>query len=105
MKRCSGPVMTRTCAAHHQGNTTSLAHLVHAVMMPTQSVTSRISMRHDPMLPTFASELVQHACSALPITAYSLIAVPSLPGTFCDPCTSTGRGLPHYCLRAVLMGA
>ena len=50
MKRCSVFVMTRTCAAHHQGNTTSLAHVVRAVTMPTQSVPSRISMRHDPML-------------------------------------------------------
>ena len=50
MKRSSVLVMTRTCAAHHQGNTTSLAHLVRAVTMPTQSVPSRISMRYDPML-------------------------------------------------------
>ena len=49
MKRCS-VVMTRTCAAHHQENTTSLAQLVRAVTMPTQSVPSRISMRHDPMI-------------------------------------------------------
>ena len=66
MKRCSGPVMTRTCAAHHHRNTTSLAHLICAGTVPTQSVPSRIPMRHDPMLPTFASELLQHACPALP---------------------------------------
>ena len=50
MKRRSVVVMTRTCAAHHQGNITSLAHMVRAVTMPMQSVPSRISMRHDPML-------------------------------------------------------
>ena len=50
MKRCSVVVMTRTCAAHHHENTASLAHLIRAVTMPTQSVPSRISMQHDPML-------------------------------------------------------
>ena len=49
MKCCSVLVMKRTCAAHHQGNTTSLAHLVRAVTMPTQTDPRRISMRHDPM--------------------------------------------------------
>ena len=50
VKRRSVVVMTRTCAAHIQGNITSLAHLVRAVTLPTQSVPCRILMRHDPML-------------------------------------------------------
>ena len=50
MKPCSVLVKTRTCAAHHQGNITSLAHLVRAVTMAMQSVPSRISMRQYSML-------------------------------------------------------
>ena len=50
MKHRSVVVMTRTCAAHIQGNITSLAHLVRAVTLPTQNVPCRILMRHDPML-------------------------------------------------------
>ena len=100
----------------NQGNTTSLAPLVRAVTMPTQSVPSRISMRHK-SFPCFtnchirkwtAAACVPCAAVSYPapvLTAYSQIAVRSLPATFCDPCTLTGRGLPHYCLRAVLMGA
>ena len=109
-------VVCRSAPLCNQGNTTSLAPLVRAVTMPTQSVPSRISMRHE-FFPCFTNCHIRKwtaaACVPCPavsypapvLTAYSQIAVRSLPATFCDPCTLTGRGLPHYCLRAVLMGA
>ena len=85
MKRPSVLVMTRTCAAHHQGNTTSLAHMVRAVTMPTQSVPSRISMRHDPMLHQLPHLLVN--CCSMRALRYRVTSSTSLNSVFTD-CSS-----------------
>ena len=94
MKRCSVLVKTGTCAAHHRGNTTSLAHLGHAVTMPMQSFPSRISMRHDSMLHKLP-HLQVNCCNMRALRCrvtsstslnYSQSAVRSFPATFSDPC-------------------
>ena len=85
MKRCSGLVMTRTCAAHHQGNTTWLAHLGCAVTMPMQSVPSRISMRHDPMLHKLPHSQVN--CCSMRALRYLVTSSTSPNSVFTD-CSS-----------------
>ena len=82
MKCCFGVVMTRTCAAHHQGNTTSL---VRAVTMPTQSVPCRISMRHDPMLHKLPHSQVN--CFSMRALHCRVTSSTSLNSVFTD-CTS-----------------
>ena len=91
MKRCSVVVMTRICAAHHQGNTTSLAHLVAAVTMPMLSVPSRISMRHDSMLHKLRHS--QLNCCSMRALRYRVISSTSLNRVFTDCSSLSSRNL------------
>ena len=91
MKHCSVVEMRGTCAAHHQGNTTWLAHLVRAVTMPTQSIPSRFSLRHDPMLHKLPHSQVN--CCSMRALRCRVTSSTSLNSVFTDCSSLSSRHL------------